>query len=321
MRIVTIHIDNKQLVYYIKIKGEKRMVKFETVNELTLKITADGSGNDFIFTKAGAFIAGENYGAKNYKFDKVLIGPEGNLLSGVMHQIGRRFTGENLPLMKVTCGGPCITYYANDQQHVVVMKLQPGEKISVESENILAFTPSCRYGVRFLAQGVISQKGLATSTLTGTDNQSYAAIIIDGNPIVLENESNGSTIEVDPDAVVCWSGADPGFKLDLSWKNLIGQASGESYMFEWSGERRAKIIIQPQERTSGVDISMDGKSTGSRPTQQQRVSARETSSDLGNTLQGIGRMLGGTGGGNMPGGMGGAGGTGGLGGLGGMLGL
>ena len=62
-------------------------------------------------------------------------------------------------------------------------------------------------------------------------------------------------------------------------------------------------------------------SWSSRPTQQQRVSARETSSDLGNTLQGIGRMLGGTGGGNMTGGMGGAGGAGGLGGLGGMLGF
>ena len=37
------------------------MVRFETLNELTLKITNQG-GNGIVFTKAGAFIAGENYG-------------------------------------------------------------------------------------------------------------------------------------------------------------------------------------------------------------------------------------------------------------------
>ena len=36
------------------------MLTFETVNELTLKVTCTGS--DVLFTKAGAFIAGENAG-------------------------------------------------------------------------------------------------------------------------------------------------------------------------------------------------------------------------------------------------------------------
>lgn len=111
--------------------------------------------------------------------------------------------------------------------------LQQGETISVESENILAFTQDCKYGIRFLAQGVISQKGLATSTLTGQGPNAYVAVLVEGNPIVLSNAQNGSTLEVDPDAVVCWIGNDPGFKMDLSWKNFLGQASGESYMFEW----------------------------------------------------------------------------------------
>ena len=44
------------------------MLTFETVNELTLKVTCTGS--DVLFTKAGAFIAGENAGGKNYKFEK-----------------------------------------------------------------------------------------------------------------------------------------------------------------------------------------------------------------------------------------------------------
>lgn len=296
------------------------MIKLETVNELTLKVTCQGGG-DVLFTKAGAFIAGENYGQKNYKFEKVLLGPQGNPLQAALGQLGRRFSGENLPLMKVTMNGDSITYYANEEQHVVVYHLNQGEMISVESENILAFTQDCKYSVRFLGCGIISQKGLATSTLTGMGPNAYVAILVEGNPIVLSNVQNGSTIEVDPDAVVCWVGAqgsngDPGFKLDLSWKNLIGQASGESYMFEWGQGRAATVIIQPKERTSGVDISMDGKRTGSKPTSQSRVTAQQSASDVGSMLSGLGDMLGGggtQGGGNPGGGI--------LGGIGGMLGL
>jgi uncharacterized protein (AIM24 family) len=287
------------------------MLKLETVNELTLKVTCQGGG-DTLFTKAGAFIAGENYGQKNYKFSKVLLGPQGNPLQAALGQLTRRFTGENLPLMRVDMSGDNITYYANEQQHVVVFKLKQGETISIESENILAFTPDCKYGVRFLAQGVISQKGLATSTLTGVGPNAQVAVLVDGNPIVLSNMQNGSTLEVDPDAVVCWIGADPGFQMDLSWKNLIGQASGESYMFQWANGAAATVIVQPEERTSGLDVSMDGKRTGSKPTTQSHVSMGQSMNDLGGTFNQLGNILGGGNGGSQGGG---------LSGLGGMLGL
>ena len=39
------------------------MLTFEVINELTLKVTCKGS--DTLIAKAGAFIAGENAGAKN----------------------------------------------------------------------------------------------------------------------------------------------------------------------------------------------------------------------------------------------------------------
>ncbi|MDE7136907.1 MAG: AIM24 family protein, partial [Ruminococcus sp.] len=132
-------------------------------------------------------------------------------------------------------------------------------------------TRDCKYGVRFLGQGVVSQKGLATSTLTGTGPEAYVAVLVDGNPLVLSNVANGSTIEAAPAAVVCWIGADPSMKMDISWRNFIGQSSGESYMFEWSSHCPATVIIQPMERTSGLDVSMDGNRSGSRPTTQRRL--------------------------------------------------
>ena len=45
------------------------MLTFETVNELSLKVTC--SGSDTLFVKAGAFIAGDNPGNKNYRSGNV----------------------------------------------------------------------------------------------------------------------------------------------------------------------------------------------------------------------------------------------------------
>lgn len=231
------------------------MAVFEVVNELALKVTA--RAGDVIFTKAGAFIGGQCMGPKNYQFEKVLLGPHGTVAQAMLGQIVRRLTGENLPLMKVTANGESITYYANRAQHVVALRLQPGEALNVESENILAFTSDCKYSVRFLASGIISQKGLMTSTIQGMGPNSYAAILVDGNPMVLDNRKDGSTLEIDPDAMVAFIGADPQFKTDLSWRNLIGQASGESYMMEWGMQNPAAVIYQPNERMGGVRVGID----------------------------------------------------------------
>ena len=92
------------------------MLVFETVNELTLKVTC--SGNETLFVKAGAFIAGDNVGPKNYKFEKVLLGPQNNIGQALLGQLARRITGENLPLMKVNLNGDSVTYYANYGQKI-----------------------------------------------------------------------------------------------------------------------------------------------------------------------------------------------------------
>lgn len=233
------------------------MITFETVNELTLKVTC--RGNDVVYTKAGAFIAGDSP-SKNYRFEKVLLGPQSNLAQAAFGSLIRRATGENLPLMKGIMNGDSVTYYANFGQHVIVYKLDEGETISVESENILAFTQDCDYKVRFLGVGVMSQKGLATSTLTGNGKNAYVAVLSDGNPLVLSNLDTRNTIAVDPDAVICWIGqghCDPAIKADVNWKTFIGQASGESYSFEWSGNQPVVVVIQPSERAGGIKISMD----------------------------------------------------------------
>ena len=233
------------------------MLTFETLNELTLKVTCRGS--DLIYTKAGAFIAGDST-SRNYRFEKVLLGPQSSLARAALGSLIRRAAGENLPLMKVELNGDSVTYYANYGQHVVVYKLDYGERISVESENILAFSKDCDYKVRFLGVGVMSQKGIATTTLTGNGKDAYVAVLSDGNPLVLSNVESRNCITVDPDAVICWIGqgdCDPSIRTDVNWKTFIGQASGESYMFEWSGGQAVTIIVQPSERSGGIRLSVD----------------------------------------------------------------
>lgn len=260
------------------------MFKFEVLNELTLKATSiDGQG--CIHSKAGAWIGG--YGGQ-YKFEKEILGPGGNPMQALMGQIGRRLTGENLPLMKVQASPNCVSLFANLGQHVTVIPLQQGQTLCVESENILAFTDACKYGGKFLATGVISQKGLFTSTLTGMGPGAEVAILTDGNPVIL-NSSNGGC-GADPDAAVCWMGSDPGIKFNVGWKNLIGQASGESYSFEWKNPGTI-VIVQPSERKSGLDIGIDGH--GGKPTTQQNQTFGQGMGEIGDTLGNVGNMLGG----------------------------
>ncbi len=233
------------------------MVTFETLNELTLKVTCRGDG--VVFAKAGAFIAGESPN-KNYRFEKVLLGPQNRLGQALLGSVVRRVTGENLPLMKGIFSGDSVTYYANAGQHVVVYKLDYGEVISVESENILAFTQDCDYSVRFIGTGILSQKGLATSTFTGRGKDAFVAVLSDGNPIVLSNTLTGGCLSADPDAVICWVGqgnCDPTVRADVNWKTFIGQASGESYTFEWSGATPVTVILQPSERAGGIRVGID----------------------------------------------------------------
>lgn len=115
--------------------------------------------------------------------------------------------------------------------------------------------------MRFIGVGVLSQKGLATSTLTGNGKNAVVVLLSNGNPIVLSNMQSRDTIMVDPDSVICWMGqdgyCDPQIETDLSWKNLIGQASGESYMFRWNGSQPVNVVLQPSERRGGVSLSVD----------------------------------------------------------------
>lgn len=215
---------------------------FKTDKELYCK----ASGAGMFFAKKGSMVA---YNGQ-FKFSKRLLGTNGgNIVGQVMNHVARKVTGENLEIMEVNGQGDC--YLADLASHVTVIDLEgngPWSSICVESEDLLAFTPQCHYGVTPIGVGILSQKGLFTSKLTYTGPGAQVAVKTNGNPLVLQ-----APCRVDPDAMVAFTGPAPKVKVDVNLKTLIGQTSGESYMFEFT-EPGQIVIIQPYERESGISL-------------------------------------------------------------------
>jgi len=227
-----------------------KLFKFTIEEELCCKV----EGNGKFYAKKGAMVAFKG----DFRFDKMLLGPNngGGTMNALLGLAKRKLTGENVELMTVEGSG--IIYLARNAYHVSVFELEPGDCLSVESENLLAFPTDLKYDVRFLGSGILSQKGLATTVLTNISNQAQqVAVMTDGNPLMLE-----APCVVDPDAVVAWTsgpdgGGDPRVATNnFSWKTVIGQTSGESYQFQFN-QPNQMVLVQPSERLSGLKISID----------------------------------------------------------------
>ncbi|WP_139990647.1 AIM24 family protein [Paenibacillus paridis] len=241
--------------------------QFQVERELFLK--AEGQGH--FFAKKGSMVADQAYNSK-FKYSKRLLGTNsGNVIGQVINHGMRKVTGENLEIMEVE--GQGTVYLADQNSHVTIINLEQGgpwQSVSVESEDLLAFTETCHYGVTIIGSGVLSQRGLFTSKLTYNGHGAQVAVKTNGNPLVLQGPCR-----VDPDAIVAWTGSAPKVKIDVNWKTLIGQTSGESYMYEFSDPNQV-VIVQPFERESGVKFGMDDK----------RYQPQEQSSAFGNTFGG-----------------------------------
>lgn len=255
---------------------------FKLTIDSELYCKCEGAG--YFFAKKGSWVGTEGQNS-SFKFSKRLLGTNGgNIVGQVFNHMARKVTGENLEIMEVKGQGVC--YLADNAQHVTVIGLEPNGAFSslvVESEDLLAFTPSCHYGVTPVGTGVLSQKGLFMSKLSYSGTDAQVAIKTNGNPKILT-----APCRVDPDCVVAWTGSNPNVKIDVNLKTLIGQTSGESYMFEFN-EPGQLVIIQPYERESGLKVGIDDKRY--TPTTQTN-GAGSSMNEVNRVVKGIGSILG-----------------------------
>lgn len=207
------------------------MTEFSLKNPGLLRVDLN---NNKVLARAGAMVA---YDGK-VKFSKAILGGE-----GLFGALKRRITNEVTALM--TCEGQGAVYFAHEALEVSIIKLE-GEKLFVESNSLLAYEPTLDTNVAFAGlHGAASGQGLFTTTLSG---KGHIAIISHGGTLQLQVTPN-MPLFIDPDAFIAFQGnIEREFILDVNWKTMVGQTSGETYQIKFTGN--GVVYIQPSERTA-----------------------------------------------------------------------
>ncbi|MBB2899555.1 uncharacterized protein (AIM24 family) [Kineococcus radiotolerans] len=199
-----------------------------------LVVDLDGSKGSAVRARTGSMVAYEG----DVQFKNAGAGGGGGLRAALK----QRVTGESLPLMGVTGRGS--VHFAVGAGHLLVLDLA-GDVLKVESESLLCLAEGLRTDVTFTGlQGASSGQGLFTTTVTG--HGQVALLSLGGPPIALR-VSPQHPLVVDPDAYVGAVGnLSQSFVTDVSWRNLVGESSGEAFSLRFEGQ--GVVYIQPEER-------------------------------------------------------------------------
>ncbi|MFG2089984.1 MULTISPECIES: AIM24 family protein [unclassified Spirillospora] len=166
---------------------------------------------------------------------------------GLRGALKRKIAGEGMTLMEIT--GQGTVYLANEATEVTLVQLT-GDTLFVESESLLALDGNLQTGVHFVGlRGMGTGQGLATTKVEG---HGTVAVLSEGPAIALE-VSPQSPLCVDPHAYVCHHGRlQQDVVTDVNWRTVIGQGSGESVQFRYSGH--GLVYVQPSERGGILEI-------------------------------------------------------------------
>ncbi|BDH61796.1 hypothetical protein MTP04_19260 [Lysinibacillus sp. PLM2] len=206
---------------------DKEQGFFELETPHMLEVNLNGQ----VWAKAGSMIAYNG----NIKFER-----EGFFEQGLGSMFKKAISGEGTSLMKANGQGKL--YLADEGKRVIILELQ-NESISVNGNDLLAFTPSIRHEIKMmrkvtgmLAGGLfnIRCQGSGLVAIT-THHEALTLRVTPGNPVI-----------TDPNATVAWSGnLEPQFQSDVSFKTFIGRGSGESIQMRFEGN--GFVIVQPYE--------------------------------------------------------------------------
>ncbi|WP_073457516.1 AIM24 family protein [Pseudonocardia thermophila] len=161
---------------------------------------------------------------------------------GLLAGLKRRATGESLSMM--ACSGTGTVWFAKDAMDVIIIELA-GDTLKAESEQLLALSDKLTTDVAFAGlRGMSSGQGLFTTSVTGYGT--VALLSAGGPPIALEVTPQYPLV-VDKDAYIASRGQlNQTVVTDVSWRNLIGESSGEAFSLRFDGH--GVVYIQPEER-------------------------------------------------------------------------
>ncbi|MEV0132309.1 AIM24 family protein [Dactylosporangium sp. NPDC050688] len=160
---------------------------------------------------------------------------------GVGKWLKSKLTGEGVPLMKVSGRGD--VFFADRSSDVHLIDLEPGDAISINGANVLAFDASLQYDIKMVqGVGMLSSAGLFNCVFTG---QGRLAITTKGTPVVLTVDA---PTYVDPQAAICWSASlQTGYHRadQLGIGTLLGRSTGEAFTMSFAGQ--GFVVVQPSE--------------------------------------------------------------------------
>ncbi|KEG39922.1 hypothetical protein DJ64_12145 [Streptomyces griseorubens] len=198
------------------------------------KVLAVDLTGDAVKAKNGSMVAYDGQMA----FKKLTGGGEG--LRGM---VTRRLTGEQMTLMEVKGHGTC--FFADRASEINLVTLN-GEKLYVESSNLLATDGGLRTGTTFTGlRGASQGNGLFTTTIEG---HGQAAIMSDG-PAVLLRVGPQYPLTVDPGAYVAHQGdLRQSFQSGVTFRTFMGEGGGEAFQIRFEGD--GVVYVQPSERNT-----------------------------------------------------------------------
>ena len=212
--------------------GEGRE-QFELENSKLLDIEVEGS----VMTKAGSMVAYDG----NLSFTG-----KSSAEGGVMGFIKEKATSEGTPVMQVEGQGH--VYVADQGKKVQPLSLDPGDSITVNGNDVLAFEDGVDYSIGTIGSVGGAQAGGLTNVFL--EGPGMVAITTHGDPMVL-----APPVKTDPDATVAWSSnLSPSISSDRSISDSIGQSSGETYQMAFDGQQ-GFVVVQPyEERAPGENV-------------------------------------------------------------------
>lgn len=160
---------------------------------------------------------------------------------GLRAALRQRVAGESISLME--CQGQGRVYIAQSALDVTVVGLN-NDKLTVESEHILAVTDGLKLDVQFSGlRGMTSGQGLATTSVSGTGQ----CAITSHGPLIGLAVVPGQPLVVDPDAYVAGTGnLQMNLVSGVTWRSVLGESGGEPFSLRFEGQ--GTVYIQPAER-------------------------------------------------------------------------
>ena len=156
---------------------------------------------------------------------------------GMSKFLKKTFTGEGMPVMKVTGQGD--VFLADDASEIHLVTLE-GDSVTVNGRNVLAFDSSLTWDIKKVEGASMMAGGVFNTVFTGTGQ---IAITAHGTPVVLNVDT---PTYADIQSAVAWSSSlTTNVRRTAGAGSLIGRGSGEAFQLGFSGT--GFVVVQASE--------------------------------------------------------------------------